>query len=37
MGKRLVSVFEVTAGAWVGWDFDEDDVAWGVGGTLIKF
>ncbi len=37
MGKRLVSVFKVTAGAWVGWDFDEDDVAWGVGGTLIKF
>ena len=37
MGKRLVSVFEITAGGWVGWDFDEDDVAWGVGGTLIKF
>ena len=37
LGKRLVSVFEITAGPWVGWDFDEHDVAWGVGGTLIKF
>lgn len=37
VGKRLVSVFEVTAGPYVGWDFEEDDVAWGIGGTLIKF
>lgn len=37
LGKRLVSVFEITVGPWVGWDFDEHDVAWGVGGTLIKF
>lgn len=37
LGKRLVSVFEITVGPWVGWDFEEDAKAWGVGGTLIKF
>jgi len=37
VGKRLVSVFEVTVGPWVGWDFEEDAYAWGVGGTLIRF
>jgi len=37
VGKRLVSVFEITFGPWVGWDFNEDDWAWGVGGTLISF
>lgn len=44
--KRLVSIFEVTAGPWAGWDFEEshkhgpnflDKLAWGVTGTLIKF
>lgn len=37
VGKRLISVFEITFGPWVGWDFDLDDWAWGAGGTLIKF
>jgi len=37
LGKRLVSVFEITAGPWFGRDFEEDAWAWGVGGTLIKF
>jgi hypothetical protein len=46
LGKRLVSVYEVTVGPWVGWDFDESHkqgpgffskLAWGVGFTLIKF
>jgi hypothetical protein len=37
LGKRLVSVFEVHIGPWVGWDFDEHDWAWGIGGSLIKF
>lgn len=37
LGKRLISVFEITVGPWVGWDFDEHDYAWGVGGTLIRF
>jgi len=46
LGKRLVSVYEVTIGPWAGWDFDESHlqgpnflrkIAWGVGGTLIKF
>lgn len=46
LGKRLVSVFEVSAGPWVGWDFDESHrrgpnfaskLAYGVMLTLIKF
>ena len=46
LGKRLVSVYEVTAGPWVGWDFDQshkqgpnfmDKLAWGLMFTLIKF
>lgn len=37
IGKRLISVFEVTGGFWIGRDFEEDDWAWGFGGTLIRF
>jgi len=37
LGKRLISVFEVTFGPWLGWDFEEDAIGWGVGGTLIRF
>lgn len=46
LGKRLVSVFEITAGPWVGWDFDQspkqgpnflDKVAVGLAFTLIRF
>jgi len=36
-GKKLLSVYEITAGAWFGYDMDEHDTCWGVGGTLIKF
>jgi hypothetical protein len=37
LGKRLLAVLEITVGGWVGWDFEEDSVGWGVGGTLIRF
>jgi hypothetical protein len=37
LGKRFTSIFEVTVGPWIGWDFEADATAWGVGGTLIKF
>ena len=37
LGKRLISVFEVTIGPWYGYDFEEHDTCWGVGGTLIRF
>lgn len=45
-GKRLVSVFEITAGPWVGWDFVDSHkrgpntlkkLAYGIGFTIIKF
>lgn len=35
--KRLTSMFEVTVGPFVGRDFEEDEWAWGVGGTVLKF
>lgn len=37
LGKRLTSIFEVTVGPWFGRDFEQNDWAYGVGGTLIKF
>lgn len=37
IGKRLVSVYEITAGPWFGRDFDTDRWAYGVAFTLIKF
>lgn len=35
--KRLISVFEVTAGPWIGWDFDRRALAYGACFTIIKF
>jgi hypothetical protein len=37
IGKRIVSVFEITVGPWVGWDTEKDDWAFGIGGTIIRF
>lgn len=37
LGKLVVPVVDVTVGPWIGWDFDVDDVAWGLGGTIFKF
>ena len=37
IGKRLVAVFEITVGPWLGWDLEEHAPAWGFGGTLIRF
>jgi len=37
IGKRLTSIFEVTIGGFVGRDFETNDWAWGIGGSLLKF
>jgi hypothetical protein len=37
LGKLVVPIVDVTVGPWFGWDFDEDAVAWGIGGTIFKF
>jgi hypothetical protein len=37
VGKRIISVLELTAGGWFGYDFNEHAWAWGLGGTIIKF
>lgn len=37
VGKRLVSILEISVGPWIGWDFDNRKVAYGVGGAIIKF
>jgi hypothetical protein len=36
-GKLLVPIVDVTAGPWVGWDFDERKYAWGLQATIFKF
>jgi hypothetical protein len=37
VGKLLVPIVDLTVGPWVGWDFETDDVAWGLQGTIFKF
>lgn len=37
LGKRLVSIVDVTVGPWVGWDFEEDALSWGAACTMVKF
>lgn len=37
VGKRLVSIYEITAGPWVGWDFTDHQICVGAGATIIKF
>lgn len=37
IGKRLLAIYEVTAGAWYGHDFTNNRQTVGVGFTLIKF
>lgn len=37
VGKKLLSVYEVTVGPWYGYDFAENTRVYGIGGTLIRF
>jgi len=37
LGVKLTSIFEISVGPWVGWDWDESRIAFGVGVGIIKF
>lgn len=37
LGPRITSIFEISVGGFVGWNWDEGDLSYGVGFTLIKF
>ena len=35
--KRLTSIYEITVGPFVAWDFEHHDFAYGLGASIIKF
>jgi len=37
VSKCWTSVFEIETGLFAGWDFDENEVTWGLAGLIIKF
>jgi hypothetical protein len=37
LGKRIVALVDVTAGPWMGWDFEERAPAWGAAVTMVRF
>jgi hypothetical protein len=37
LGPRLTSIFEISVGGWVGWNWEDNELAYGVGFTIIKF
>ena len=37
VGPRLTSIFEISVGGWVGWNWEDNALAYGVGFTIIKF
>ena len=36
-GPLLTSIFEISVGGFVGWNWEEEDLSYGVGFTIIKF
>lgn len=37
LGPRITSIFEISVGGWVGWNWEDNEIAYGVGFTIIKF
>lgn len=37
VGKLWTSIFEITTGGFVGWDWEEKDLSYGIGATIIRF
>lgn len=37
LGKKWTSIFEVSTGVFAGWNFDTNELSYGVGATIIKF
>ena len=36
-GKLWTNIFEISTGAFVGWDWGSNDLSYGLGATIIKF
>ena len=36
-GPRITSIFEISVGGFCGWNWEEKDISYGVGFTLIRF
>ena len=37
LGPRLTSIFEISVGAFCGWNWEDEELSYGVGFTVIKF
>ena len=37
LGPLLTSIFEISVGGWVGWNWEDNELAYGIGFTIIKF
>jgi len=36
-GPLITSIFEISVGGFIGWNWEEEDLSYGVGFTIIKF
>jgi hypothetical protein len=37
VGKLWTNIFEISTGAFVGWNFEDKELSYGVGATIIRF
>lgn len=37
VGKLFTSIFEISAGGFVGWNFEDKEISYGIGFTIIRF
>lgn len=37
LGPRITSIFEISVGGFIGWNFEDRELSYGVGFTIIKF
>jgi len=37
LGKLWTNIFEISTGGFVGWNWEENELSYGVGATIIKF
>ena len=37
VGKLWTSIFEISTGGFVGWNWEDNEISYGVAGTIIKF
>lgn len=37
LGPRLTSIFEISVGGFVGWNWEDEELSYGIGAAIIKF